>query len=44
MAQGAVDFLLFLHEASHGKRIGAASSFGNLAAEVALTVLKLTAT
>ena len=43
VTQGAVHFLLFLHEAGDGEGIVVARGFGDLAAEVALAVLKLAA-
>ena len=43
LAEGAIDLLLFLHEAGHGERILVALGFGDLAAEFALAVLELTA-
>ncbi len=42
-AQGAVYFLLFLHEAGDGERIFVARGFGDLADEFALAMLKLAA-
>ena len=43
MAQGAVDFLFFLHEASDGEGIVVVGGFGDLAAEFALAMLELAA-
>ena len=41
--QGAIHFLLFLHEAGDGEGSRVVRGFGDLAAEIALTMLELAA-